>query len=88
VLESGAADAAGARPLRVPSDAGAELRGSWTFSRADMIAATIPGPGGPRTAHLSFSMLPGALRGMVETAESAPAGTSGDILELVRATCP
>ena len=68
VLDAAPADADGRWPLSVPSTAGGGetwARGTWSFSRADMIIASIPGPQGLRRAHLSFEDVPGALRGMV-----------------------
>ena len=93
VLEAGPVDAEGRHPLVVPAEPGsqqASARGTWIFSRADMVIASIPGPDGVRDAHLSFGDLRGALRGMVEVPASAPppSGFSADFLELVRATCP
>jgi hypothetical protein len=45
-----------------------------------------------RNAHLSFTDIPGALRGTVEVPASAPAppinNFSADYIELVRAKCP
>lgn len=93
VLEAGPADAEGRRPLVVPAESGsqqASARGTWIFSRADMVIASIPGPDGVRNAHLSFTHLAGALRGLVEVPASAavPSGGGTDFIELVRATCP
>jgi len=93
VLEAGPVDAEGRRPLLVPAEPGSQqhpARGTWIFGRADMVIASIPGPDGVRNAHLSFTDLPGALRGTVEVPATAavPSDFSADYLELVRAKCP
>lgn len=91
VLDAAPADSDGRWPLSVPSTAGSReswARGTWSFSRADMIIASIPGPQGLRRAHLSFEDVPGALRGMVETGSSAPADLSGDGAKFLRTACP
>ena len=95
VLESGPIDAEGRLSLVVPAEPGSQqapMRGTWIFGRADMLIASIPGPDGVRNAHLSFTDIPGALRGTVEVPASAPAppinNFSADYIELVRAKCP
>lgn len=60
---------------------------TWIFGRADMAIASMPGPDGARDADLSFTDLPGALRGMVDVPAAASAGVSGDFIELVRTKC-
>ena len=91
VLDAAPADANGRWPLSVPSTAASRdawARGTWSFSRADMIIAEIPGPQGIRRAHLSFEDVPGALRGMVDTGPLAPADLSGDGAKFLRTNCP
>ena len=90
VVDAAPADANGHWPLRVPLTAGGGepwARGTWSFSRADMIIASIPGPQGLRRAHLSFEDVPGALRGMVETTAATPIDVYGDGLRMARTAC-
>lgn len=67
-------------------DGSPATKGSWRFSRPDMVVVDFPAVSGGRRAHFRMT-LPDTLHGMVETAPSTAASVPGDLLWMARTRC-
>lgn len=88
VLETTPASGPNEWTLTIPAgqDGSSAMKGTWRFSRPDMVVLDLPAAMGGRRAHF-LTTRSDTLRGMVETAATTPVNVVGDLLRMVRARC-